>query len=273
MGDDVRVILFTIGDYSVRSYGLVVALAILLAMGVGYFLARGTLYQKHIPNMMIYVVSAAIVSARVWHVFFFQWDYYSEHLSEVPAIWNGGIAIQGALIGGFAAAAIYLRIHRLSFWEMADLVAPAIVLGQAIGRIACFLNGDAFGSPTGSGFGIVYPEGTVAYDAYGSQPLWPAEVWEGQWDLIVFAFLITIRNKTMPTGFSFLVYNILYALGRFMLEFLRGDSPRYAMNWTAGQWTSISVIIVSTAIMMILGYRLKKNKKGEGVPAQGGLLQ
>lgn len=261
-----RVILFTIGDYSVRSYGLIVAIAILLAMGVAYFLARGTLYQKHIPNMIIYVVLGAIISARIWHVFFFQWDYYSENLSEIPAIWNGGIAIQGALIGGFAAAAIYTRIHRLSFWELANLVAPAIILGQAVGRIACFLNGDAYGSPTGSGFGIIYPEGTMAYDAYGSQPLWPAEVWEGQWDLIVFAILIALRNKTWPTGFIFLAYNILYAFGRFMLEFLRGDSPRYAMQWTAGQWTSIGVILASVGLLAYLGYRWKKSKNGEAVP-------
>ncbi|MBN2981792.1 prolipoprotein diacylglyceryl transferase [Cohnella algarum] len=247
-----KVILFTIGDFSVRSYGVVVALAILLAMGVAYYLTRGTHYQKHIPNMIVYVVLGAIITARIWHVFFFQWDYYRNHLMEIPAIWNGGIAIQGAIVGGFIAAAIYMRMNRLTFWPFADLVAPAIILGQAVGRIACFLNGDAFGSPTGSGFGIVYPPGTIAYDVYGSQPLWPAEVWEGQWDLIVFAILISLRNTKWPAGFMFLLYSILYAIGRFFLEFLRGDSPRYALDWTAGQWTSIIVILASIGLMIYL---------------------
>lgn len=268
-----KVNLFTIGDYAVRSYGLVVALAVLLAMGVANFLVRKTPYQKHIPNLILYVILGAVIGARFWHVFFFQWDYYAEHLSEIPAIWNGGIAIQGALVGGFAAAAIYTRIQRISFWELADLVAPAIVLGQAIGRIACFLNGDAYGSPTGSSFGIVYPEGTMAYDAYGFQPLWPAEIWEGQWDLIVFAILIALKNKTWPTGFIFLVYNILYAAGRFMLEFLRGDSPRYAFHWTAGQWTSFAVIIVSIGFMVYLVYRSKQGENGmlvsDGINSSG----
>lgn len=254
-----RVILFSIGDFQVRSYGLVVALAIMLAMGVAYYLAKGTTYRKHIPNMMFYVLIGAILVARIWHVFFFQWDYYSKHLVEIPAIWNGGIAIQGALVGGFIAAAIYARVARISFWELADTMAPAIIFGQAIGRIACFLNGDAYGSPTGSSFGIVYPEGTMAYAEYGPQPLWPAEIWEGQWDFIVFAILLIMKNKTWPKGFLFLSYNILYATGRFMLEFLRGDSPRYLFSWTAGQWTSISVIAISLVIMMIFTIRHKRS--------------
>lgn len=258
-----RVILFTIGDFPIRSYGIIVALAILLAMGVAYFLARGTQYQKHVPNVITYAVVGALVGARFWHVFLFQWPYYSENIGQIFAIWNGGIAIQGALVGGFIAAFIYTRVHKISFWELADIVAPAIILGQSIGRIACLLNGDAFGSPTGSDFGLVYPEGTMAYDEYGSQPLWPAEVWEGQWDLIVFAILIVLKNKSWPTGFLFLAYNILYSIGRFMLGFLRGDSPRYAFDWTAGQWTSIGVIIVSVGIMIYFFIRDKNRGKSD----------
>jgi phosphatidylglycerol:prolipoprotein diacylglycerol transferase len=246
-----RVILFTIGDFHVRSYGLVVALAVLLATGMALFLTKGTPYQKHIPNLVLYLMAGALLCARVWHVFFFQWDYYSGHVSEIPSIWNGGLSIQGGLVGGFLAGAIYVRRYRLSFWELADTLAPAIVLGQAIGRIACFLNGDAFGSPTGSGFGIVYPPGTMAFDTYGSQPLWPAEVWEGQWDIIVFVLLILLKSRKWPKGCLFLVYNILYSFARFMLEFLRGDSPRYAFNWTAGQWTSIPVIVVCLLLFLV----------------------
>lgn len=255
-----REILFTIGDFPVRSYGLVVALAVLFALGMAHFLAKGTPYQKHILDLVPYAAIGALICARLWHVFFFDWDYYAQHLAEIPRIWQGGIAIQGALIGGLAAVAIYTRKHRISFWELADIMAPAIVLGQAIGRFACFLNGCAFGSPTGSSFGLIYPEGTVAFEVYGSQPLWPAEVWEGQWDLIVFVVLLLLRYRKWPTGFFFLTYNILYSLGRFMLEFLRGDSPRYVFNWTAGQWTSMGVIVVclSVLIMFLISNRQKK---------------
>lgn len=83
---------------------------------------------------------------------------------EIVAIWNGGLSIQGAIVGGLVAAIYYTWRHKLPFWDFVDTLAPAVVFGQGIGRIACFLNGDAFGSPTGNGFGIVYPEGTIAYE-------------------------------------------------------------------------------------------------------------
>lgn len=253
------VVLFTIGDFPIYTHGVVSTLAIMLALGMANYLAAGTSLQEHISKIVPYLFVGALAGARIWHVFFFQWSYYSEHPAEIVAIWSGGISVQGSLIGGFIALIVYTRKYRLSFWELADLLAPAIVLGQAIGRIACFLNGDAYGSPTGLGFGMVYREGTAAYDAYGSQPLWPADILESQWNLIVFTLLMLLRRKQRATGFLFLVYNILYSIGRFNLEWLRGDSPRYAFGWTAGQWTSFGVIAVSVCFFIVL-YSLDRRK-------------
>jgi len=258
-------VLFTIGNYDVPSHGIVSALAILLALGMAHYLAKGTPYREHIWGMMPYVLVAGIISARIWHVFFFQWGYYSNHPMEIFYIWQGGISVQGSLIGGFAAGLYYTKKHKLSFWRFVDLLAPAIVLGQSIGRIACFLNGDAYGSPTSSGFGLVYPEGSFAYEAYGSQPLWPTEIFEGQWDLIVFGILILMKNRTWTTGVLFLTYNILYSFGRFNLEWLRGDSPRYTFQWTAGQWTSFSVIVISLGL---IGFLVLRDRKRLQVAAQ-----
>lgn len=255
-----RVVFFEIGNFSLHSYGLIVVLAILLATGVALYLAKNTKYQKHILDMVIYVILGSIIGARFWHVFFFQWDYYSGNLGQIIAVWNGGLAIQGGLIGGFLAGAIYTWRNKLNFWEFADIIAPAIIFGQAIGRIACLLNGDAYGSPTGSNFGLVYPEGSMAYAAYGSQPLWPAEVWEGQWGFIVFGLLLIMKNRIWTTGFIFLSYNILYSSGRFMLGFLRGDSPRYLFELTAGQWTSLVVILLSLILMIIFKSKNDRQK-------------
>lgn len=256
-----KVILFYIGDFPVRSYGLIVALAILLAIGVAHYLAKETKYRKHVMEISLYVIFGAILGARFWHVFFFQWGYYSQHLNEIFTIWNGGLSIQGGLIGGFLVGVIYTWHHKINFWEFADVMAPAIIFGQALGRIACLLNGDAFGSPTGSNFGLVYPEGTIAYDTYGSEPLWPAEVWEGQWDFIVFGLLLILKNRVWPAGSIFLTYNILYSFGRFMLEFLRGDSPRYVFDWTAAQWTSMTVIVLSLLVMLVLFIKSKQKSQ------------
>jgi phosphatidylglycerol---prolipoprotein diacylglyceryl transferase len=244
-------ILFQLGHYTVRSYGLVVLLAIFLGTQVAITLARFTAkkFEEHIVPLAYSVVIAALIGARFWQVFFFEPSYYLRHPLDMFAIWQGGLGIQGGIVGGIIAGVWYCRRHKIPFWETADLLAPAIIFGQGIGRIACLLNGDAFGSPTHSGFGLVYPPGTYAYSTYGSQPLWPAEVWEGQADMIIFAVLLILLRKKLPTGVLFLTYNILYSALRFGLEFLRGDSPRYLFSWTAAQWTSAGVIIVCLVIM------------------------
>lgn len=256
-------ILFSIGGFSLRSYGVVVALALLIGLGVAYHLASSEKeYRRHLLDLVVFAVIGAIIGARVWQVFFYEWDYYSLHFTEIFMIWHGGMAIQGALVGAFIVGWIYTRKHQLDFWRMADIAAPGIILGQGIGRIACFLNGDAFGSPTNRGFGLVYPSGTPAYAAYGSQPLWPAEVWEGQWDMIVFALIIILsRWRKWPKGILFLTYIILYSLGRFGLEFLRGDGARYLFNWTSAQWSSVGMIIIALVSAAALTLSTSNTKK------------
>ncbi|WP_315444087.1 prolipoprotein diacylglyceryl transferase family protein, partial [uncultured Selenomonas sp.] len=88
--------LFYIGDFPIRSYGVVISLSILLATGVGYFLAKadGRGYEKHVPDLGIYCGIAGLLGARLWDVFFFDWDYYQHHLTEILNVWQGGMAIQ-----------------------------------------------------------------------------------------------------------------------------------------------------------------------------------
>lgn len=247
-------ILFSIGGFSLRSYGVVVAIAILIGLGVAYRLASSEKeYREHLLDLVVYAVIGAIIGARLWQVFFYDWGYYSLHPAEILMIWHGGMAIQGALVGAFIVGWIYTHKQQLDFWEMADIAAPGIILGQGIGRIACLLNGDAFGSPTNLGFGLVYPSGTPAYAAYGSQPLWPAEVWEGQWDIVVFALiLILTRWRKWPRGMIFITYIVLYSLGRFGLEFLRGDGALYLFNWTSAQWSSVGMIAIALVSAVVL---------------------
>ncbi len=151
---------FTIGGYTQGSYGLIVALAVLLGAGVAYVLTSDKEYREHLLNVLLYGLLGAIIGARLWQVFFYEWGYYSQNPAEILMLWHGGMAIQGSLVGAFLVGLIYSRIRRLKFWHLADIAAPGLIFGQSIGRIACFLNGDAFGSPTNSGFGLVYPLGT-----------------------------------------------------------------------------------------------------------------
>ena len=255
--------LFFVGDFPIRAYGLILSLSIILATGVAYFLAKQDgRWHNHIVDIGIYSGIAGIVGARLWDVFFFDWAYYSHHLSEIFYVWQGGMAIQGGIVFGVGAGIIYARSHKIDILALADIVAPAIILGQAIGRCANLLNGDAFGAPTGGNFGIIYPETTLAYHTYGAQPLWPAEVWEGQIDFVIFALLLIFRAFPHAKGQAFSLYIMLYSLARFGLEFLRGDyaTPVF-LSFTSAQTTSLVAFILALIFFIYCQITYSRQKK------------
>ena len=255
--------LFFVGDFPIRAYGLILSLSIILATGVAYFLAKQDgRWHNHIVDIGIYSGIAGIVGARLWDVFLFDWAYYSHHLSEIFYVWQGGMAIQGGIVFGVGAGIIYARRHKIDILALADIVAPAIILGQAIGRCANLLNGDAFGAPTGGNFGIIYPETTLAYHTYGAQPLWPAEVWEGQIDFVIFALLLIFRAFPHAKGQAFSLYIMLYSLARFGLEFLRGDyaTPVF-LSFTSAQTTSLVAFILALIFFIYCQITYSRQKK------------
>ncbi|MFC7392206.1 prolipoprotein diacylglyceryl transferase [Scopulibacillus cellulosilyticus] len=251
--------LFTVFGYTVQTHAVISIIAIIIGYGVALGLTYKTIYYKHIQDFIFYAIIGAIIGARLWHVFVFQWPYYSHHLLDIFAVWQGGISIEGAIAGGIIALIIYTYRHKLNFWEMADYLAPAMILGQAIGRVACYFAGDAFGRPTHADFGTVFPKGTVAYSYYGSQPLWPAIAWEIQGDTFIFSILLIIfllARKRLPQGMIFAFYVFMYDVERFILEFFRGDSPRYN-GLTGGQWSAIVLTIISIILMIYLYVRYR----------------
>lgn len=247
-----RPILFTVFGFPVRSYGLFIAVAFLAGIWLAKRIARQR-RPEHLPLIEEFAMTAllsAIAGARIWEVAF-TWEYYGQHLAEIPAIWHGGLSIQGGVVGGALAALWFARTRKLSFLDFADTLVPGLLLGQAIGRIgSCFLNGDAFGKPTTSFLGVVYAPGTMAYEAFGPVPLWPAEVFEGIWDLIVMALVIRLLRKERPQGTALLWYVILYSAGRFSLEFLRADSLT-VMGLKTAQLSSVLFALTAASILLI----------------------
>ena len=147
--------LFHIGDFPIRMYGLMLTLAIFLATGTAYFLARQDgRWHEHVLDIGIYGGFAGLIGGRLWDVFFFDWSYYQDHLLEIPFVWQGGMAVQGGMLGGLVTGIIYCKLHKIDWLALADIVCPAMILGQAVGRMANLLNGDAFGAPTGGDFGL-----------------------------------------------------------------------------------------------------------------------
>lgn len=254
--------LFFIGDFPIRAYGAMLALAIISGASVAYFLLKkdGRGWHEHIIDFSITVAIAGLIGARLWDVFFFDWHYYSNHLLEIPYVWQGGMAIQGGVVFGTLAGFWFVKKHNIDAWAFADVFAPALILAQSVGRMANLFNGDAFGHPTGGNFGILYPESTLAYRTYGNQPLWPAEIWEGQIDILIFVALLLFSSFKHAKGQVFVLYAILYSAARFFLEFLRGDYVNLTMGLKSAQMTSLIVMIVGVCVFIYFGYLDKKQQ-------------
>lgn len=254
--------LFYVGGFPIRAYGVMIALGIMAGLGTAYYRAKKAgKYQEEVLDFALYAVLGALVGARVWEVVF-TWDYYGKNLTEIIAVWHGGMSIQGSILGGVLIGIWYTRKHKINFWQFADILAPGIILGMAIGRVGCLLNGDAYGIPAAqapgifSSFGVVYQPGTPAYEAFQSTPLVPAESFEAILDMVIFFVLLSIRKQPF-NGFIFVLYAILYSINRFSLEFLRADSLRTVFNLKTAQLSSVIVIIISISLAFYLARREK----------------
>lgn len=245
--------LFFIGPVAVRSYGLMIDVGIIAAIFLSWYLAKKKGKDGQvILNMAFYLIIAGLVGARLWEVIF-SWDYYSGHPGEIFAVWQGGLSVQGGIIGGMIAAVVYTKKQKLSFWEYADIMAPGVILGQAIGRVGCYLTGCCYGLPVSSGWGVIYPEGTDAFNVFGATPLMPVVLYEAAWDMAVMGLLLFLLFRKPFHGFIATLYFALYAAGRFILEFYRADSLLIMGGLKAAQITSLITLIFALGIMYYLG--------------------
>lgn len=123
-----------IGSISVKWYGVIIASAVVIALLLALSEANKRKMDKEIiVDLLIWAIPISIISARIYYVIF-EWDFYKNNLGEIVKIWHGGIAIYGALIGAVLTAIIFSRIKKISFWQLADVVAPSLIIAQAIGR-------------------------------------------------------------------------------------------------------------------------------------------
>lgn len=223
-------ILFKLGPLTIRWYGLLIATAVLIGVTLSQYLAkRRNVNPDLISDLSIWLVIGAIPAARIYYVLF-QWGEYAKHPERIFAIWQGGIAIHGAILGGTLAALIFTKLKQISFWQMADLVAPSLILGQAIGRWGNFFNSEAFGSPTNLPWRLYIPSDRRPPDFANVAYYHPTFLYESLWDLGVFALLMTLFFRSLhgkprlKLGTLFLTYLPAYSLGRFWIEGLRTDS-------------------------------------------------
>lgn len=218
------------GFLSVRWYGLLIASAVLLGVTLSQFLAkRRQVNPELVSDLAIWLVIGAIPMARLYYVAF-EWQEYAQRPADIIAIWKGGIAIHGAMLGGLIAALIFCRLQKVQFWQMADLVAPSLALGQAIGRWGNFFNSEAFGRPTDLPWKLYIPPQNRPPQYANVEYFHPTFLYESLWNLAVFSLLMVLffrdlqGKPKLKTGTLFLVYLVAYGCGRFWIEGLRTDS-------------------------------------------------
>ncbi|SFT29060.1 prolipoprotein diacylglyceryl transferase [Paenibacillus sp. BC26] len=279
-------IAFSLGPITVHWYGIILGTAAL----VGLLLAvregkRFGLSPDFFMDLLLLGVPSAILGARIYFVAF-KWDEYKGNLLDFFKIWNGGIAIYGALIGAFICGIIYFRYKGYSFWRIADICAPSLIAGQMIGRWGNFVNQEAYGGPVEESFlrdTLHLPNWIVTNMNVDGVFHHPTFLYESMWNLLVLVVLLVIRRRPfLRAGELLMTYFIGYSIGRFFIEALRTDSLAFhGASWAASfmnaLWSPmgivfdqgylnpaegnirisqlISLLLIIAAIAMIIGRR------------------
>jgi phosphatidylglycerol---prolipoprotein diacylglyceryl transferase len=242
-------ILFSIGHLMIRWYGVIVMAAVVTGVWLGIREARKKGYgEEELYNGALIIVLAGILGARLFHVI----DHWGHEYAANPIrslyIWEGGLAIWGGVAGGLLAAAIYARAKGWRLTPLLDAAAPALVLAQAIGRIACLITGDAMGKPTGGPLGFAYTSPNAMVPELGVYYT-PMPLYEIVVNLGIFALLWRLRKRNLPDGGLFLIYLVLYSLSRFILGF---TSSYQIIAFGLTQSQLIAVVGLAVAIPILV---------------------
>ena len=247
-------IAFEIGPIAVHWYGILIATAFVIGV-------LGTMREARLQdidddlylNLVMACIICAILGARMYYVIF-EWDYYSQHPSEIIAVWHGGLAIHGGIIGGMIAALICTKRYHFRLWQIFDIIAPFLILGQAIGRWGNFFNQEAYGYEVSPD---VVPWAMFIDGAYRH----PTFLYESIWDVLGFVLLMVLsRNLKLKEGDIALSYFVYYSLGRFVIESFRTDS---LMLGPLRMAQVISLMFILAAVVIALVRRKKAPSRGE----------
>ncbi|GEL07841.1 prolipoprotein diacylglyceryl transferase [Salisediminibacterium halotolerans] len=249
-------IAFELGPLTVHWYGLIIGIGAVL----GYLLAQSEAKKRGLPedtlaDLLLFALPLAILGARLYYVIF-SWENYADQPVRALYIWEGGLAIHGGLIASAITAIVFARKKGLSFWKIADITAPSILLGQAVGRWGNFINQEAYGGEVSRGFleSLFLPEFIIEQMFINGAYHHPTFLYESLWNLAGVALLLYLRKVNMRQGELFITYMIWYSFGRFFIEGLRTDS---LMLFDVIQVAQLISLVAIAGGMALLVYRRK----------------
>ena len=245
-----------LGPVPINWYGLTMAIGFL----VGIYLVWRWAPKYKVPRgklegLFVWIILGSVIGARIYYVVQNDLNSYLREPWKILAVWEGGLAFFGGLFGATLAAYLYARRQQLAFSRVADLFAPAIPIGAAIGRISCGLAGMDYGTPTRLPWGVVYTNPN-SYAPVDGIPRHPDQYYELIGDLLIAGILIKLRGK-LPKGGLFLSYLILFSTLRFFIFFVRGSVAPVAFGLKNAQLTALAILAI--AIPMLTNI-LKQNR-------------
>jgi len=255
-------ILFQFGDFTVHTYGVLLAVGFLLAV----FLAREEARHAGIdPNVMLdmsfYILVGAILGSRLFYVLT-NWPEFAGNPLDVLKFWRGGLVFYGGLIFAFLIGMWYVRKYKLSFHKMADVAAPSIALGQAMGRLGCFSAGCCYGKPTTAFWAVTFRDPNSL--APLGVPLHPTQLYESAATFGIFLALVSMRRLERFQGRLLWFYLLFYSTARFIIEFYRGDPRGWAMPGVLSTAQATGIPVALFGLYMIL--RKKSPPESAGKP-------
>ena len=241
-----------LGGIQIYWYGIIIGLGVLLGLWLAIREAeRRGLHKELFVDLILFAVPIAIICARIYYVIF-QWSYYSQHPGEIIQIWNGGIAIHGALIGSVLTTIVFAKVRGVSFWKLVDIAAPSLLLGQAIGRWGNFMNQEAHGGEVTRAFleNLHLPQFIINQMYINGVYYHPTFLYESLWNILGVVVLLLLRRVNLRRGEIFLSYLIWYSIGRFFIEGLRTDSLMLTETLRMAQVISLVLIVVALALVV-----------------------
>ena len=236
--------------------GVVVAVVL-----VARWAQRSGIVSDVVYSTAIWAIIGGILGARIVHVID-RWDFYGDNPAEIIAIWSGGIALFGAILGGFLGGAISARLQGYPIGRLADLTAPALLIAQTIGRVGDIINGEHISKATDLSWGFVYTHpDSLSNQVHGLVASHPVVLYEMIWNMMVFGLVWWLWGRIKPDGMLFALYLSLYSFGRFFISFLREDKI-----WFAGlQEAHLIAILVVAVTVPLLVYRGRLVRRGEEI--------
>jgi phosphatidylglycerol:prolipoprotein diacylglycerol transferase len=250
----------SLGPFTLHTYGVLLAIAFLAGLWVASRQARRAgLDSTRITDMAVWVLIAGLIGAKLLLVLV-DWRYFARNPRELLSIFQSGGVFYGGLIAGIAVAWWYARRYRLPGWRTADVLAPGVILGQAIGRLGCFSAGCCWGKPASVPWAVTFTDVYAARQVGTPMdtPLHPSQLYESAAAFLIFFFLLWLVPRKRFHGQVTLAYVALYSTVRFILEFWRGDPDRG--TWFRGVLSTSQVIaIVLLLAVALLLPRIRRN--------------